>query len=663
MLDGYGSTETGGLALNGASDSSTLCLIDCPALGYLTSDSPPRGEIVSRIGEAGPPRYYRNDAATQECIVRIGNASFWRTGDIGVQTASGIQIIDRARNFFKLANGIFVAPAEVESVLSLSPLVRNVYVYPDPSAEFLVAACVPRSASCTEREVLLSFFKLGATHEHIAKQMPRRVVIDTDLWTVENGLLTAAGKVARAALKERFCGTNTNDHTALDALPPLSVDASACSSGLRVLLAEAGLSVFEGDTRLVAAGLNSMAMAQMINKVAALYGKRLSARQLAAMSVAELDNFVFGDGRSSVARAPVDWSSYVEEAWSAFDVVVPRAAQLHDGHVFLTGASGFVGAYLVNRLLADAAVLSVTCLVRAPDDASALSRVRDALALFGSAMPTSPHAQLLAVAGDLAAPNLGMTRERFEALARSHAWLCVHNGAMVDSIKPFAALAATNVGGTVTMARFAALSGVHLHHVSTIGVLSSSGVLDERPDVPSSALSHLSGYAQSKWVAEQCALRYAHTVVYRLGSIGGRNERDSINMMVRGIAALGRVCVSCVPRWLPIVPVEACASALVRLALAAPLQRRVFHVVSTTPVDSGALFAHCERVTVEQWRELLETADTSNSLFFVRDSLWAEKNDADEPHALPHNDATTVVLGADWCPQVSVEQVFSWSHY
>ena len=102
-LDGYGSTETGGISLNGESNSDSLALIDCPALGYMTSDLPhPRGEIVSKISARTTPGYYKNEQATNECIIEVSGHRYWRTGDIGMRTESGIVVIDRAKNFFKV---------------------------------------------------------------------------------------------------------------------------------------------------------------------------------------------------------------------------------------------------------------------------------------------------------------------------------------------------------------------------------------------------------------------------------------------------------------------------------------------------------------------------------------------------------------------------------
>ena len=47
VVNGYGTTETGGLSSNGQiAAGARVRLLDCPAMGYTTADKPhPRGEV------------------------------------------------------------------------------------------------------------------------------------------------------------------------------------------------------------------------------------------------------------------------------------------------------------------------------------------------------------------------------------------------------------------------------------------------------------------------------------------------------------------------------------------------------------------------------------------------------------------------------------------
>ena len=75
------------------------------------------------------PGYYGDDEATALAFVNIGGQHFFRTGDVGEMVNGKINVIDRIHACFKLANGIFVAPAPLESMfLNRCPLISQVLV-------------------------------------------------------------------------------------------------------------------------------------------------------------------------------------------------------------------------------------------------------------------------------------------------------------------------------------------------------------------------------------------------------------------------------------------------------------------------------------------------------------------------------------------------------
>src|SRR5207248_143268 len=94
--------------------------------------------------------------------------------------------------------------------------------------------------------------------------------------------------------------------------------------------------------------------------------------------------------------------------------------------IFLTGASGFLGAYLLHDLL-EATPASVSCLVRAPNAAAGRRRIEDNLAAYGL-WDANFAARLEPVPGDLARPRFGLDEEQFGRLAES-VDAVYHNGA------------------------------------------------------------------------------------------------------------------------------------------------------------------------------------------------------------------------------------------
>ena len=101
--------------------------------------------------------------------------------------------------------------------------------------------------------------------------------------------------------------------------------------------------------------------------------------------------------------------------------------------VFLTGATGFLGAYILADLLTKRAneVEKVYVHVRAKNADEARQRMRDALAgrgLWRDEWEVSGRVE--AVVGDLARPRLGLSDSDWHRMATS-VDIIVHNGAMV----------------------------------------------------------------------------------------------------------------------------------------------------------------------------------------------------------------------------------------
>lgn len=91
-------------------DCAEVKLVDEPTTGYLTSSSPPEGEIWLRSHSA-TDHYYNDEFETAMAFTEDG---WFKTGDIGRIDARGaICIIDRKKNLVKTLNGEYIALEKV----------------------------------------------------------------------------------------------------------------------------------------------------------------------------------------------------------------------------------------------------------------------------------------------------------------------------------------------------------------------------------------------------------------------------------------------------------------------------------------------------------------------------------------------------------------------
>jgi thioester reductase-like protein len=251
----------------------------------------------------------------------------------------------------------------------------------------------------------------------------------------------------------------------------------------------------------------------------------------------------------------------------------------------LTGATGFLGAYLLRDLLR-LTNAEVRCLVRASNEADGAARVRQALEDH-HLWEESFAGRIVPILGDLSQPLLGLSEDRFDALA-AEVDAIYHNGANVNFVLPYEALKSTNVSSTREVLKLAGQVRLKpIHFVSSIAVLGhlSRSEVHEGPVLKRT--EHLfNGYAISKWVAErlleQAASRGFQVAIYRPGTIGGDSETGAWNQKDLAVHLLQSFVRSGVAPELPMLaeltPVDHVSRAIVDLSLQPASLGRVFHL-------------------------------------------------------------------------------------
>jgi thioester reductase-like protein len=201
-------------------------------------------------------------------------------------------------------------------------------------------------------------------------------------------------------------------------------------------------------------------------------------------------------------------------------------------HVLMTGATGFIGRWLANEILAQSAA-TLTCIVR-PSKGDAIARLHGALAstgLDGSVIERRTRV----LEGDVREPDLGLSAPTLDALSRETDAIC-HCAAIVNWVLPYHVLKASNVDATRDLLRLAARRSVPFHFISSLTVSCTA----PPPAVQTAsfdAKSHLQGqhlgYAQAKTVAEmlvrEAGRRGLPVAIYRPSFIAGHSMTGAFN--------------------------------------------------------------------------------------------------------------------------------------
>ncbi|GAA6012736.1 hypothetical protein JCM10207_005345 [Rhodosporidiobolus poonsookiae] len=331
--------------------------------------------------------------------------------------------------------------------------------------------------------------------------------------------------------------------------------------------------------------------------------------------------------------------------------------------VFLTGGTGFLGAFILRDLLDKSRrgeqVKKVICHVRAKDAGKALARLRES----GEGRDAwdekwVEEGRLEVVVGDLEGEKLGMSEADWTRVAEETE-VIVHNGAVVHWVYPYKQLRAANVLATLAVIELAATSCPKaLSFVSTTATIEKSHYVrladsivqaggkgvPEMDSLDAGKVGLKGGYGQSKWVSERLVLEagrrgLAGSVVrpaYIVGdsSSAVTNTDDFLWRLVKGCIQLGHI--PDIHNTINMVPVDHVA----RITACAALQRadeplKVHHVTARPAPRFNRFLAALKLYgyTVETteyypWRTLLEQhvlRVQDNALFpllhFVLDDL------------------------------------------
>jgi L-aminoadipate-semialdehyde dehydrogenase len=231
-------------------------------------------------------------------------------------------------------------------------------------------------------------------------------------------------------------------------------------------------------------------------------------------------------------------------------------------NVFVTGATGFLGSFIVADLLNRDSNIKVFAHVRAADKEKGLERLRKAGLTYG-VWKNSFESKLEVVLGDLSKENFGLSESSWAELTNTID-VIIHNGALVHWVYPYGKLRDANVIGTVHVLNLAASGKAKYfafvsstsaldtdHFVELSDKLLSQGKdgIPESDDLSGSAYGLGSGYGQSKWAAEYIIRRAGEHglkgAIIRPGYVtgetntGSSNTDDFLLRMLKGCAELG----------------------------------------------------------------------------------------------------------------------------
>ncbi|KAI9202477.1 male sterility protein-domain-containing protein [Polychytrium aggregatum] len=335
--------------------------------------------------------------------------------------------------------------------------------------------------------------------------------------------------------------------------------------------------------------------------------------------------------------AKLDDASVTAEGFPPF--VYPKEVR----GIVLTGATSFLGAFLIFELAHKFPRAKIYCLARTETEKLAFLRTYSNASrlVIASRNKNDPWYDVrdrwVGLRGDVSKERWALSDERWKEICEETDMI-VHNAAEVHWLYNYNTLKATNVLSTVTVLQLATTHHLKVvHYISTIGTIAMAKGSDKPLEEKMYSNWNLSGgYSQTKWVSEQlinkARSRGVPATIIRPAMIAGDsgygvcNTDDYIWRYIEGCIKLGVCPANASPVTWTMDPVDHVAKVIAEIVSSEEaLSKFVFHISDSehSVITEKRVFEIADSVG---WTVLQDTREKFRTI------IW--RNPSPDNHAL-----------------------------
>lgn len=576
------------------------------------------------IGGVGLAKgYWQNEEKTRTSFIIHPDTGerLYRTGDRGRYLPDGnIEFIGR-EDFQVKVKGHRIELGEIEATLAQHPAVETAVVNAigeKQEQKTLVAYILPNTELVSPISKLRSF---------LSDKLPNYMVPSFFI-LLDKLPLTPNGKVDRKALPLPNDSRPELENTFV--APRTSLEESLTGFWVQILgIKQVG--IYDNFFEL---GGNSLEITELMVLVRETLEVELPLVSFfdtpTIAGLAEVINIALQEGYSKgttgITTTDLSAEAILEE--EIYPHSLPTIPTTKLDRIFLTGATGFLGTYLLYELLEQTQAV-IYCLVRSSSIAEGKTRIESKLKshyLWNENFAL----RIIPVLGDLSQPRLGLSDEQFQFLISSIDSI-YHNAAVVNFVYPYSKLKASNVLATQEIINLACQVKIKpIHFISTVDVFPTSKnsefeVVYEKDSIDHGAILY-GGYSQSKWVAEKlldiASDRGLPVCIYRPGMIIGHSQtgicstNDLLSTGIKGSIQLGTAPDLNI--MIDMIPVDYASQSIVHLSKHTTSLKKVFHLASPSSLYLNQLFGWIDSlgyplklVSYEKWTSELKVRQKS----------------------------------------------------
>lgn len=278
------------------------------------------------------------------------------------------------------------------------------------------------------------------------------------------------------------------------------------------------------------------------------------------------------------------------------------------GNILLTGATGFLGAHILDAYFSSNNSGSVYCIIRVKNEKNPKQRLKEILNFyFGNKYDNYFDDRIKVIIADTTKCNFELDNSEYENLSKKID-IVINSAALVKHYGDYDKFYSINVLGTKNIVEFCEKYNKKLYHISTTSV---SGLgLPENSIKQSKDITHFSEqdlyknqnlnntYLQTKFEAEKVILNEIinnklNATIFRIGNISSRyldgkfqintTENAFVNR-IKSILKLGAIQNGFKKHATEFAPVDFCAKAIINLIQSNP-KFTVFHIFNNNLIS------------------------------------------------------------------------------
>lgn len=468
VLLSYGLSETAGSVALSPPSGRCMGSVGKALPGYTIKIATPDQDGIGEICIQSPTvmrGYFHNPELTSACLKQ----NWFHTGDIGyIDKNSNVYVTGRIKDVIVTAGGKKSTPYEIEQHYADIKGISELAVVGIP--KFHASHDEIYAAIVVDHSLLNNSFSMENLQAWIREEIAARSATIPAQFRIQNieffselPRTTGLKKVIRPKLVSAILKMANNESQKKN-ISTVSMDT--VSSAIATILAKVlsiPVSEIDIDKHFSELGIDSLLSLHVFQELRSKYGeKNVSPNKIVQNPT------IRSLAADIVARQTIPGTVSIENHKSELEVnISPRINRISADHeqalenplkshtVFITGATGVLGGYLLKLILTETDIEPI-CLVRAKTPEEGRIRLKEILHAYEADknIIDSVDSRVQVVLGDITQSRMGLMENEYEKLA-GKVDLVIHSAAKLSLHGVYEAVAAINVAGTQCMIDFA----------------------------------------------------------------------------------------------------------------------------------------------------------------------------------------------------------------